>query len=436
MRFMRDVRVKGLSKGGAMKPELRRKRRSPGDVRLDLACLLVAMMGLMPGLSMAEAWIVTPFVSLRTAYDDNIRFNTNNEDGGWRDSALVGGSYSRQTEDFELTGRATVDFTQYRKVEALFDDSLTGWDVRAITRKDFELQEIGGSFLFRKDDTFVTRSVFFDPADPGNTVGDNDGDAGLTRRPVPRKRSELDPYWDLRIDERQSVRFRGRYLDVRYDDDPDEGIDLIDYKAYGLDASYRYRLSEIESIRLSARYGHYKADEVGTKYHSTGATLTYAREFSELWRGEFEAGYRRTDYETPGKDGNDDGFILGTNLRYDGETSDFSFRYQRRQVPGGTGNVSRADDVRFLYRYDFTPRWSLTTEGQWLKTKAIDQDNSGSDRKYRNFIAGISYRFTPWLSLNGGYRYQWREFKRDDGDSAESNMVFVALQYNKALPLD
>ena len=130
------------------------------------------------------------------------------------------------------------------------------------------------------------------------------------------------------------------------------------------------------------------------------------------------------------------GYVANVDLQYGGERTDLSFRYDRRQLPSGSGNVSLANQARVRHTYAFTPRLSVTSEARWLKTKAIDSEQSGSDRKYRYFISGLTYRITPWWSLSGGYRYQWRVFDRDDGDSAESDMVFMSLSYNKALPLD
>jgi hypothetical protein len=397
--------------------------------------MVVAFAGMIPGLCAAEAWILRPFVTWTEQYDNNLRFSPNEEDSGWRHQLNVGSGFSRQTEDFQLTGVASLDFTRYSQVEPLFDDNLHGWDLRVTTIKEFELQEVGGDLLYRRDDTLVTRSVFSDPSDPGNTIGD-DGDAGLTRRPIPRETFDIRPYWEVRLDERSNVRLRGAYLDVSYDDDPDVGIDLTDYKAYGFDGSYSYRLNEIDSVRVGAIYGHYNADEVDSKYDTYGADLGYLTRLTELWRLNLGGGWRRTKYETRTNDGSKSGYVANVDLRYDGERTDLSFRYDRRQLPSGSGNVSLGNQVRVRHTYDFTPRLSVTSEARWLKTKAIDSEQSGSDRKFRYFISGLTYRITPWWSLSGGYRYQWRVFDRDEGDSAESDMVFMSLSYNKALPLD
>lgn len=84
-------------------------------------------------------------------------------------------------------------------------------------------------------------------------------------------------------------------------------------------------------------------------------------------------------------------------------------------------------DIRWLGK--ITPRWSYSLATRAFRNEQLGDSRLGrDDRYYARTEPSIRWEFIRGAFLNLGYRFRWQD-RDDEGGSAQSNTVFVAIDY-------
>lgn len=372
----------------------------------------------------AQAWVVTPSISLGQEYDDNFRLSTDSPTDQVYTTVLSGAvEVSRLTEIWQLRGFGQYDAIHY---EGDDDDLADKHNQFAGFSSIYETQrgELALEGSYRRDS--ILRALNFD-VDPGGVIVDpgDDIDVDLVQRQIRRERFIIGPAWRRNLTELTQLELSYEFQDTSYDDP--EGLDLIDFSKHTVSAGLARELSPLTSITTTAAVDFYRGDEE-REYDNYSFVGGVDREFTQTTRGGAGVGFRYTSFDTPDEDGDElgvVGFLYGERRTQLGR---YFLRYEKQLLPSGAGELLDSDLVTARVNRELRPRLDFFLRGRFFRNRS-ELENSSADRYYFSIQPGLTWEFTRAWSLDASYRFDWEERDIDD-DSANTHIVFVALNYS------
>lgn len=245
------------------------------------------------------------------------------------------------------------------------------------------------------------------------------------------------PSFKYQISDTDFVYTELSYLDRKYDKDDIDGVQnnsLSDNETIGLTTGWERIYSERLTAGMALSYVTYEAnaDTFQTDYDSYSAFLTATYRLTERWSFTGRGGYTRLESERkivqgPLLEDTTSGTQFGVVATYGGDYNNYTIEVARELNPSGEGVINEQDLIAFNWQRDLSERVSLNLAASYQQTQnTADFDNV--DRDYMVFSPTVSWFLKENLALDFGYQY--RKVKGDTITSADSNMVFMTLNYD------
>jgi hypothetical protein len=359
--------------------------------------------------SWAAEITLTPSLSLKVEYDDNIDFNTKDEIDDFSGNAIPRLQFNYLTELFEFNAYGEVDFKRYYD-ETNFDrtNQLYGMDgkYQMLERLNFL-----GEFEFRRDET-------------------TDSQLEETGRVFERDRREryyADGGLRYQISELSEIGPNFSFEKTNFSSKEDD-----DYDLYRISLTYSKEFqNERDTVLLRPSYAKYDSDtqdadgyrfEIGWK-HLLGETVT-----SDILIG---GRYTQIDRKDRNDSDNNWGGVGKIDIKKNGETFTGNTGYSHDIRSNTEGEIIEVD--RFYLNLDkkILERFGFKFSGSAYYSKK----ESGDKEKVRYFILtpSLYYMLTTYHSLELCYSYQ-NQVEMDEPGNPNTQRNRVWLNLNLEFP--
>ena len=397
-------------------------------VRLSIVLVLFSFLS--PTAVWAQAWQLEPEVTVEQSYNDNYRLTTESEDKVFTTRLAGGLGLKRLTETIEFEGLLRADFVKYSGDTERLDD-LDNQALGFKASRKFERTNFGLDFLFRRDGLLRSVSVVEDPRDV-TVRPDQSVDDGVVTENVRRYRNEVRPNFNYQLTERSSLGLRYRFNDTTYDDNEITG--LTDFKRHSITGRFQTQVTEKNAVLVLLTGSRFDSDS-GNTTDNVELQVGLSHDFDETTNVGFTLGGRRTEFDTATEDDSSNGFVARLRARKLGGLTRFSFRLERRLSPSGIGDEVETDEFNFNMTRRLSPllRFSLRSRG--FENESIRTRTSSANKRRFYVQPKLSWQITQNWYFETSYQYT-RQKRFDSPDSADSNSVFVSINYRVPTPLD
>lgn len=370
---------------------------------------LLPALTLHSSLSIAAEYLIDADISPTLRYDDNVELREN-EEGSFSTEITPTIKFSRTTADSFLgldAGYRIEKFTSLSELDredpfARFSSSLTR--ERSVFGLDAEYSERAQRRIAEED------------------TGDFASDATVTTR-------GLTPSFQYQVSATDFVYTNLSYRERKYDENQ-----FLDNETISLTGGWFRNFSERLSAGLALTYVEYEAESIDRKaeYDSYNLAVTSSYRLSEQWSMAGQVGYRTLKSENeiingPTFSDRTSGSLFSLSAIYEGDLNNVTVELARALNPSGEGVVNEQDSLRVNWQRQLAARLAFGLAASYQQTEsASDFDNI--DRDYMTFAPSLRWDLQENVSLNFGY--QFRKQKGDTVQDAESNMVFVTLNYD------
>ncbi len=371
----------------------------------------------------AQAWIVSPSISLSQEYEDNYRLESDSPTDQVFTTVLSGSvEASRLTEIWDLRAFARYDALHYEgDDDDLADKHNQFAGIGSLYRTELGEWRLDGSY--RRDTIQRTLDILIDPGEVIVDAGE-DIDENLSRRQVRRERVLLQPSWRRTLTELTEAELSYEFNDTSYDAPPE--VDIIDFTEHTVAAQMFRDISPVTTLNATIDANFYRGDE-DREFDNYSFLAGADHEFSELTRAGFELGFRFTSFDTRDEDGDETGLVGRAYGERRTELSRVRVNYTRQLRPSGAGELLETDLVTLRLTQQLRPQLDFLLQGRFFRNRS-DVEGSDNDRYYASFEPGLSYALTQDWSVDVFYRYEWEDRDSDD-DSAENHVAFISLNY-------
>ena len=354
----------------------------------------------------AAEYTVTPSVSLRETYDDNIFFRDVDDFEHLISSGL---GFGIRTETSEIQASGTWDISEYQRHNELDTVDQTYGLSAGLTPGPLWRFDFMGEF--RDDYTFVSALE----------------ESGVLAESSRRKRVQLQPSATMVVDSRNRVELSYDFTKVQY-----RLESYPDYRVQGASLVWQHDLINERTTVLCSLGGNYvdfEASGGDVKQQTYRVLAGIDHKFTETLQLTFMVGPRFTESEFPrgGATVDDDktGAIVDATLDWRLERLHFSANANRDITQSIYGENMTRDRLRLGLMYQFTEKFrsNLSTAYYESETDGFIDDEK---RQTCSVRPSVAYRLTKDLDLRVGYAYTWTENKLTD-DSEEQNRVFAEL---------
>jgi hypothetical protein len=219
-----------------------------------------------------------------------------------------------------------------------------------------------------------------------------------------------------------------RFQTARYDNDR-----FTDYDNHNVNLYYGHRLkNERDTISIGPSY--YRRTNDRNEVDSFSLDLGWTRRWTSITRSVASIGVRHTNVKLKSDNTDFDsvGVKAGLVITSQGLASTTTFRYfhdLRTTVEGEDVNV---DNLSLDYRRSITERFGMGLNARLVFSYRLGSEQSNlNDARYYWLEPYLSYRFTRNLDMSMRYRYQNHVEFLDNGNdrTRERNSVWLQLSY-------
>lgn len=413
----------------------------------SLLCL-----ALVAPLAHGAEWSVTPRLQESVLYDDNRRLTTRDHESVWGNEIRAGGEAKYATELTSISFNPIFRQRRFSGEQELLDRDDVLLDAGFTHTGERSLLDVSASIEYR-----------------GSITNDLETTA-RTNVNVDARDRELSATWTYAFDARNSLQLAGSYSDLDYERTRDTG--LSDFRFSSVSASGIHQLTARDRVSLTvfnSRFVQPRATTVNngittsseSETDTLGLQLGYTRNFTENLLGSLSAGARRSDSESEvvqsftvlgppqlvpdgsggftivqipqqvtnrrETDGSSTGLAINASIEQQLETMDWEITFSRSLSPQGDGDLTERDQLTLALNQRFSERLQGNLDARYFQDSGLD--GGGQDaREFLRVAAGVRWRLSPFWSVSS--RYQYRRNKRDSIGTAESNGLFVSLNYN------
>ena len=399
------------------------------DVGLSVILVLILLMS--PTAVLAQAWQLEPSVTVEQSYNDNYSLTTESEAKVFTTRIAGGLGLKRITETIEFEGLVRADFVKLSGDTDFLDENDDNQLLGFKASRKFERTRLRLDFLFRRDDLLRSQNVVEDPRDV--TVGpDQSVDDGLVPVNVRRYRTDVRPNFEYQLTERSSIGLRYRFNDTTHDDNELTGIS--DFQRHAILGRYQIKATEKTSVLTLLTGSRFDSDS-GNTTDSVDLQVGLSHDFDETTNVGFTLGGRHTKFDTPTGENSDNGFVARLRARKLGGLTRFSFRLERRLSPSGIGDEVETDEFNFNMTRRLSPLLLFSLRSRGFENESIRTRTSSANLRRFFVQPKLSWQITRYWYFETSYRYT-RQKRFDSPDSADSNSVFVSINYRLPTPLD
>ncbi len=356
----------------------------------------------------AAEYKITPSVSLRETYDDNIFFRDIDDFEHLISSRLGFGS---RTEKSDIQASGTWDISEYQRhdeldtVDQAYELS-AGFTPGLLWRFDFAGE-------FRDDYTFISALE----------------ESGVLAERSRRKRVQLQPGATVIVDTRNRVELSYDFTKTQY-----RLESYPDYRVQGASLVWQHDMMNERTTALcslGASYVDFEVSGGDVKQQTYRLLVGIDHKFTETLKLTFMVGPRFTKSEFPRLgatvDDEETGSIVDATLSWSLDRLRFSANIDRDITQSIYGENMTRDRLGLALMYRFTEklRSDLSSAYYVSETDGFIDDEKRQTCSVRQSVA---YRLTKDLDLRMGYAYTWTENELTD-HSEERNRVFAELSF-------
>ncbi|MBN47236.1 MULTISPECIES: autotransporter domain-containing protein [unclassified Methylophaga] len=358
---------------------------------------------------MGAEYLVDADFSPTLKYDDNVELREDKE-GSFSTEITPTLFLSRTTEDTFLgldAGYRIEKFTSLSELDrqdpfVLFSSSATH------ERSEFGLD---AQYSERAQRTIAEEDT-----------GDFASDATVTTRSIA-------PRYQYQLTARDFIYTNLSYQERSYDEDQ-----FLDNDTYVMTGGWRRVFTERLTAGLALTYIDYEAEAVNrtSEYEAYNLNVTSTYRLSELWSLAGQVGYNTLDSENtiingPTFKDTSSGMLYSLSAIYEGDLNNVSVEIAKALNPSGEGVVNEQESITVDWQRRIADQLNFGLRASYQETTAAS-DFDNTDREYMTFSPSLRWQFEENIALNMGYL-----FRKQEGDTvqdAESNMVFVTLNYD------
>lgn len=347
-------------------------------------------------------WFLGGAITEEFEYDDNFRFETEDEETLWGFNTRPTLSLEAHTPrtDVNMNGALNYGFFPENTDENSFDQR---GDMSLRHRTERSVFGIGANI---SHETTRTSEEF----DSGRDFSDTER-IGLGGNAS----------WTYVLTERAGLGINGGSGYVTYDSDA-----LSDYRTFYGGPHVTYQLTEQDTIFATGTYTRYDR-LTGNDLESdlfvgnVGWTRAFTPQISATIRG--GANYVSTDEDvtvggtTVSTSDDNVGYDGGASITYVEERASLTGSFSHSVVPSSLGRLQRRNTLALNADYRATPTISVGFTTRFIQQEAAEDDQE--DRNYVGVEPGVTWHFLPNWYARAAYRFRTQVI--DDGDRAYSN---------------
>ena len=368
----------------------------------------------------AEKWYWEPVFRARTGYDDNIRLVTSDEQSAFNTHLSGDARFGFRTEVSDVKFQTLLATHQYAGVSDLdYNEALFGMD--ASLRRD--LDTFGLDASIHRDSS---RTSELDTT-------------GSVRTSIPRIRGFINPSWGRQLSETSLLQLNYAYTDVDYDNKSStafsSGTSLTDYRYQTADIGLIRKLSEKTDLQATLLGSRYKASDIYSKSETIGVQVGLSRQFSETLSASVALGLNYIDtfyINSKGKRDEDNDVAPLVAISFDKvwERMSLNGSVSTSEVPGGEGRLLSSNRVELGFKRKLTERLNFALDSAYYNNEtAGGVKNRGDKRTYFSIEPRLSWQASRWWTLSGSYRYRTQEYTETNNGEADSNALYLSVQY-------
>ena len=368
----------------------------------------------------AEKWYREPVFNARTGYDDNIRLETDDPESAFNSQLTADARFGFRTEVSDVKFQTRLATYQYNGLSDLdYNEALFGVD--SSLRHDLDTFGINANLLRDSSRTSELETT------------------GSVETSIPRIKTYISPNWSRQLSERSLLQLSYAHTDVDYQNKSrtatSSGTNLIDYRYDSASIGLIHKLSERTDLQTTLIGSRYKASGVYSKSETIGFQVGLTRRFSETLNASVALGLNHIDT-----------FFINAASEKDEESDiaplisiSFDKKWERTSLngslsssasPGGDGRMLSRNSVSLGFNHKFTERLNFALDTVYTRNEtAGGVKNSGDTRTYYSIEPKLSWRASRWWTISGSYRYRAQEYTETDGGVADSNAVYLNVEY-------
>ncbi len=384
--------------------------------------LLVVFAGLivLAGPLPAAEYSLAPHVSLQTRFNDNIRMTTRPHDN------VLGVILDAEADIGVATPRSSLSITpRMRKSNYTSKDKLdsVNWfmDLNA-SHALSERHYLGLSANYDIESTLTSELL----------------DTGLTQTTKDRTTRSINPNYTFVYSDRDSIQMAYGYTKVQYADGLGSG--LVDYTYRLVSANGIHQLNDTDSVSLLLYTTRFETPQTRSRTRSYAAQASVSRQFSETLQGTIGFGLIHSRFKflqaslpfglPVTVESSATGKLFQFNLEKDWERSKLEASLTRNVSPSGRGSQSTTDELILKGSHRLAETLSGHIELRYSERKGEgDAINPALDSTLSMISARLRWRFSPYWSVIGAYRYHRTKFTTATS-AADSNALLLTLRYD------
>lgn len=407
-------------------------------------------------------WSLTPRLQESVLYDDNRRLTIRDHEAVWGNELRVGGEARYATELTEASFSPIFRQRRFSGEKELLDRDDLFLDAGFTHTGERTLLDVEAAIEYRGS---ITNDLL-------TTV--------RTDVNVDARDRSLSATWSYAFDARNTLQLAGSYSDLDYERTRDTGLSNFRFSTVSVAGIHRLTARDQVSLTVfNSRFVQPRTTTVINGISTTsesetdtlGLQLGYTRNFTETLVGSLSAGARRSDSESevvqsftvlgppqlvpppppPGAvvigniggfplvqipqqvtnrqetDDTSTGLAINASIEQQLETMDWELTYSRSLTPQGDGDLTERDQITLSLDRRFSERLRGNLDARYFQDSGLD-GGGRDEREFLRVAAGVRWRLSRFWSVSS--RYQYRRNERDTIGTAESNGLFVSLDYN------
>lgn len=365
--------------------------------------------------SLAQEWTLTPSISEKAFYDDNLLLTPNNElsSFGLVTTPILKLERKSPTSTVDLTGRfpytVYLDHSNLNAADQLVDLTAN----KALS----ERSTLAFTGDFQHDSTLRSEQDI--------------SDQFLTKQ-IRFTRFDASPSWTYLLGPIDQLTLSASYSDVNY-----ATSGKTDYRYYGPTIAYQHQLNELSSITGSLQYNRFEPDDVAhTRTNVYGGLVGYQYEPNERLSVSGSVGM---SYNVTTSDFTNEDDSLGYRFKFDlkylmTDQTNLLVSLSHDSEPSGDGRQLTRNRAQVGFKYEVTELTTLGLDSSYVDNEDYfgvqgDQNSSEGLSRYFAVAPSVSFQLTEDLSLVAQYQFRHKIFQ-SEGGSATSNSAFLLLRYD------
>lgn len=359
--------------------------------------------------SYAAEWTLKPIINPNLKYDDNVLMSSEDKDGSFKFSVKP------TLEAGYATGNVII------AISAGY--SIAHYDTLSRLNESDPFFQISGKKNTERAQWGVTASYSEDAA--RNIAAEDTGNFSSTS--VITSRS-ISPSYSYSITERDNISLNGSYSEREY-----STTEFSDNESKSVSASWQRQFSERLSGNVSATYSLYESGTSVSGTENDTYNLSFGANYlwSERWSFSGQVGARYLDSEQitngVGISSSSSGTSFNVSASHTSALDSITLSASKALNPSSNGDVNEQESFLVSWSRGLSEKLDLSVTGKYGETTSASETTS-SKRENISIRPSLSWKISPKAKISLNYEYSQQ--KGSPQDKAESNAVYVSLNYD------